>query len=115
MFDEPDDPSEQRPFNPTERANAKSEEFRMHAELAAVFEGNRKFDAAIVPSFDSELARDIQNIVTAIMQIIAGSAHGAQRRVPGNDAGQRHRFFWFECRCLRFGHRRLPLIQSFTL
>lgn len=32
----------------------------MHAELAAVFEGTRKFDAAIVPGLDADLAREIQ-------------------------------------------------------
>jgi hypothetical protein len=32
----------------------------MHAELAAVFEGPRKFDASVRPSLDADLARDVQ-------------------------------------------------------
>ena len=32
----------------------------MHAELAAVFEGHRKFDAELRPGLDPQLARDIQ-------------------------------------------------------
>lgn len=60
MFDEPiEDPSE-RSFDPADRAREKSDEFRMHAELAAVFEGHRKFDSQTVPGLDPQLARDIQ-------------------------------------------------------
>jgi hypothetical protein len=60
MFDEPiEDPAE-KAINPADRARDKSDEFRMHAELAAVFEGNRKFEAEIVPGLDAELAREIQ-------------------------------------------------------
>jgi hypothetical protein len=59
MFDEPETPPD-RPFNPADRAREKSDEFRMHAELCAVFEGHRKFDAAIVPKLDPQIARDTQ-------------------------------------------------------
>ena len=44
---------------PAERAKSKCDEFRMHAELCAVFEGNRKF-AAEIKSLDAELARECQ-------------------------------------------------------
>lgn len=60
MFDEPtEDPSE-RSFDPTARAKEKSDEFRMHAELAAVFEAHRKFDAEIRTDLDAQVAREIQ-------------------------------------------------------
>lgn len=60
MFDEPqEDPSEQA-LKPADRAREKSDEFRMHAELAAVLEGPRKFDAQLLASLDPQLAREIQ-------------------------------------------------------
>lgn len=60
MFDEPaEDPSE-RLLGPESRAKEKADELRLHAELAAVFEGGRKFDAQIVPGLDGDRARDIQ-------------------------------------------------------
>ena len=60
MFDEPTEDPIERAFNPADRVREKSDEFRMHAELAAVFEGTRKFDAAILPGLDPDLAREIQ-------------------------------------------------------
>jgi len=64
MFDEPNEDEGQadrdKPLTPTDRAKEKSDEFRMHAELAAVFEGARKFEAQLRPGFDPELAREIQ-------------------------------------------------------
>ena len=66
MFDEPqEDPTEQT-FNPADRAKDKSDEFRMHAELAAVFEGPRKFDAQIVANLDLDLARQIQRTMAKL-------------------------------------------------
>ena len=59
MFDEPSESPQERNFDPAQRAKDKSEEFRVHAEVAAVFEGPRKFDAQIVRLKD-DLARDIQ-------------------------------------------------------
>src|SRR4051812_8543991 len=60
MFDEPtEDPSE-RTFDPAARAKEKSDEFRTHAELAAVFEAHRKFDAQIRTDLAAETARDVQ-------------------------------------------------------
>src|SRR5688572_12476520 len=63
MFDEPDEPPAERPAHPTDRARDKFDEFRMHAELAAVFEGHRKFEAQILPTLDPELARDLQRTI----------------------------------------------------
>ncbi len=60
MFDEPNEGPAELPIDPKHRAQEKSDEFRMHAELAAVFEGCRKFDARILPGLDPQIARDIQ-------------------------------------------------------
>ena len=61
MYDEPEEsPSERPPADPADRAKEKATEFRMHAELAAVFEGRRKFDAELRPGLDATVARDVQ-------------------------------------------------------
>jgi hypothetical protein len=60
MFDEPEEDPAERALNPADQARDKSDEFRMHAELAAVFEGPRKFEAQVVPGLDAQLARQIQ-------------------------------------------------------
>jgi hypothetical protein len=60
MFDEPGETPPDHSFSPADRAKAKTDEFRMHAELAAVFEGVRKFEAQILPGFDPELSRELQ-------------------------------------------------------
>jgi hypothetical protein len=66
MFDEPgEDPSE-RTLDPADRARDKVDKLRMHAELAAVFEGCRKFDAQIIPGLDPELARDVQKKIAKL-------------------------------------------------
>lgn len=63
---EDDDTNEEgtpdRPQDPARRAQEKSDEFRIHAQLAAVFEGPRKFDAS-VRDLDPDLAREIQRTV----------------------------------------------------
>ena len=41
-------------------AKEKFDEFRMHAEFAAVFEATRKFEAQILPTLDAGSARDLQ-------------------------------------------------------
>ncbi len=60
MFDESSEEPTERSFDPADRAREKSDEFRMHAELAAVFEGVRKFEAQMMPGLDSQIARDVQ-------------------------------------------------------
>jgi hypothetical protein len=60
MFDEPDENPIEKARTAEDRAREKSDEFRMHAELAAVFEGCRKFDAQLLPGLDANLARDVQ-------------------------------------------------------
>jgi hypothetical protein len=60
MFDEPDEQPAERPMDPATRAKERFDEFRIHAEIAAVFEAPRKFEARIIPGLDADLARDIQ-------------------------------------------------------
>jgi hypothetical protein len=60
MFDEPAEDPETRIVDPVQRAKNKSDEFRMHAELCAVFEGVRKFDAKIRTDLNAEIARECQ-------------------------------------------------------
>lgn len=38
----------------------------MHAELAAVFEGRRKFGAQLVPNLDPDIARDVQRTIARL-------------------------------------------------
>lgn len=66
MFDEPNEEPVERSTDPAERAREKSDEFRMHAELAAVFEGNRKFDAELRPGLDPEIARYVQQQIARL-------------------------------------------------
>ena len=60
---EPDEEPVERALKPADRAKEKSDELRMHAELAAVFEGNRKFDADLRTDLDGKIAREIQKTV----------------------------------------------------
>ena len=66
MFDEPNEESPQRPIDPAQRAREKADEFRMHAELAAIFEGHRKFDAQILARLDDAVARDVQKRIARL-------------------------------------------------
>src|SRR5947207_12235007 len=63
MFEEPEEIPAEHAIDPLARAREKFDEFRMHAELAAVFEGHRKFDAQILPNLDANLAREIQRTI----------------------------------------------------
>src|SRR3954467_10485013 len=63
MFEEPDEAVPERPIKPADRAKEKGDEFRMHAELAAVFEGNRKFDAQVLTDLDPDIARESQKTI----------------------------------------------------
>lgn len=60
MFDEPEESPSERSADPINQAKEKTDEFRMFAEFAAVFEGKRKFDAEILPQLDARIARDVQ-------------------------------------------------------
>lgn len=63
MFDEPNESPSEKAAGAADRAREKSDEFRMHAELAAVFEGVRKFEAQIRPQLDADVARDVQRTI----------------------------------------------------
>jgi hypothetical protein len=63
MFDEPEETPAEQARTPERRALEKADEFRMHAEVAAVFEAHRKFDAEIKSNLDPEIARDIQRTI----------------------------------------------------
>lgn len=66
MFDDPNESPPERPQDPADQAKEKADEFRVHAELAAVFEGPRKFDAALLSGLDLQLARDIQRTIARL-------------------------------------------------
>ncbi|HEX8521116.1 MAG TPA: hypothetical protein VF669_02595 [Tepidisphaeraceae bacterium] len=69
MFDDDENGSEEpseRAAGPEEEAKEKSDGFRMHAELAAVFEGARKFEAEILTDLETNLARDIQKTMAKL-------------------------------------------------
>ena len=63
MYDEPEEQNNERTIDPKQRTAEKVAELCTHAELAAIFEGNRKFEAAIDVRFDRDLAREIQRDV----------------------------------------------------
>lgn len=66
MFDPGDSEPNERASDPVNQAREKGEEFRMHAELAAVFEGCRKFDARMVNGLNAALAREIQQTMAKL-------------------------------------------------
>jgi hypothetical protein len=67
MFDEPEDnDSHENQTDPLVRAKDRFDAFRMHAELCAVFEGARKFDAQLRPNLDADRARDIQRTIARL-------------------------------------------------
>jgi hypothetical protein len=66
MFDEPAESPFEDSDDPKVRAREKADEFRTHAELAAVFEGTRKFEAQLIPGFDPELARETQRTMARL-------------------------------------------------
>jgi len=66
MFDEPEETPEERSAEPADMAREKADEFRMHSEIAAVFEGPRKFDASLIPGLDMQVAREIQRTMARL-------------------------------------------------
>jgi hypothetical protein len=60
MFDEPQEEPKERIIDPAVQAREKADELRIHAEIAAVFEGGRKFEAQLTPGLDAQVARDVQ-------------------------------------------------------
>jgi hypothetical protein len=74
MFDEPDEDQAENALDPAQRAKEKADEFAMYAELAAVFEGPRKFEAQVLTKLDAGMAREIQR----------GMARLERAKTPGN-------------------------------
>lgn len=66
MFDEPEERQSESAADPAMRAKEKIAEMRMHAELAAIFEGPRKFDADLIPTLDAGAAREIQQAIAKL-------------------------------------------------
>ncbi len=66
MDDENDDIPAERTFDPATRALEQSNQFRIHAEIAAVFEGTRKWDAQLRPGLDADVARQVQRAVAKL-------------------------------------------------
>jgi hypothetical protein len=60
MFDEPEESRVEKARDPGVRAREAADEMRVHAQLGAVFEGIRKFDAGLYPGLSGEIAREIQ-------------------------------------------------------
>lgn len=63
MFEEPNEESAERAGDPATQAREKADEFRMFAELAAVFEAVRKYDAELLINLHADTARDIQRTI----------------------------------------------------
>jgi hypothetical protein len=87
MFDEPSDEPIERPLSPADQAREKADEFRMHAELAAVFEGCRKFDAQILPNLDPELARNTQRTFARLEKAKSSDSPVLPKESAGEAAG----------------------------
>lgn len=66
MFDEPGELPMEGARDPLDRAREKCDEFRMHAELCAVFEGCRKQDARILNTLDPDTAADVQRSIARL-------------------------------------------------
>ena len=60
MSDDEAGAADERPIDPEQRVREKAGELRMHAELAAVFEGCRKFEAELKTGLDADIARQVQ-------------------------------------------------------
>src|SRR6476661_6377537 len=66
MFDKPDENHAETALDPERRVKEKSDELRMYAELAAVFEGTRKFEAELLPGLDPDTAREVQRTMAKL-------------------------------------------------
>lgn len=66
MFDEPDDRKAESTRDPALRVQEKLDELRIHADLAGIFEGPRKFGAKLITKVDANLIRDIQQVIAKL-------------------------------------------------
>ena len=88
MFDEPNERPAERSLDPLAAAREKFDEFRMHAELAAVFEGTRKFDARIIRDLGASLARDMQQSIARLEKSRAPDTPILPKPEPANEAAR---------------------------
>jgi hypothetical protein len=65
--------------------------FTIRSEFGVI--GQLAVNEQVRDLFELASLRQIQDVVAAIMQIVAGAADGAQRSVAGHDARERHGFF----------------------
>lgn len=66
MYDDPDERKDDKASGPETRLKEKLDQLRIHADLCAIFEGTRKFDAQVKTDVDSNLVRDVQQIVAKL-------------------------------------------------
>jgi len=66
MYDEPKEDPADHVMDPAARAREKANELRIHAEIAAVFEGNRKFGAEFLTRLDADMAREVQRTMARL-------------------------------------------------
>lgn len=69
MYEDDDEAGErgdEKAADPASRAKEQADTCRMHAEMAAVYEGPRKFDARLIPTLDAEVARQVQRGVARL-------------------------------------------------
>lgn len=84
MYEEPEEEPTEKAVGAQERALEKAGELRFHAEIAAVFEGPRKFDAQLKPGLDFSVARDVQQT----MARLAKSQTGESPVIPETHAAE---------------------------
>ncbi len=66
MYDDSDDRKDDNASAPKVRLAEKLDELRIHADLCAIFEGPRKFDAKLITGVDADLIRDVQQIIAKL-------------------------------------------------
>lgn len=66
MYDDPDERKDDQASAPEVRLKEKLDELRIHADLCAIFEATRKFDAEVKTDVDANLIRDVQQIVAKL-------------------------------------------------
>lgn len=66
MYDDPEERRDDKASAPDIRLKEKLDELRVHADLCAIFEGTRKFDAQVKTDVDTGLIRDVQQIVAKL-------------------------------------------------
>ena len=100
MFEEPEDSPDDRSLDPSDRAKEMIDECRMHAELFAVFEGGRKFDAQLLVGLDTQLTRELQR---GIVKLEKSRDADSPVIPPGSVDAARDILTWPESRKLSTG------------